>query len=180
MAFHRVRLLMRRSSSRLPGYAGSSSGGIVFTYGVLMADGSLIPASRRRFDNLHTTCAACSVPWFFSTYSRRNSSESSQRWSSPPFLFAAETAGVSSRPVDGALCCCSFASAFTMLPNHQLNSSPFPPKSKCHEILRPNPAHSARESRGRRGAPRLVRGRAGRRNPPLLGASPTLRRTRLF
>jgi hypothetical protein len=35
-AFHRTRLLMRRSSSLSPGYAICSSTGIVLTYGVFM------------------------------------------------------------------------------------------------------------------------------------------------
>src|ERR1051325_543278 len=152
IAFQRTRLLMRRSNSRSPGYGGSSSLGIVFTYGVLTVEGSFTPASRKRFDSLLKTSGACSVPWFFSTYSRMNSRESSHRWSSPPLRSLTDSACFSGRSDTGVVCC-SFVSAFTMLsgrPTDQFDNNPFPTKSKRHEILRPNPAHSARESRVRR------------------------------
>src|ERR1017187_1163241 len=46
MAFQRVTLLMRRSMARSPGYGTSSSGRMVFTYGVLSWMGRSAPAPR--------------------------------------------------------------------------------------------------------------------------------------
>ena len=43
MAFQRMRLLMRRSISRSPGYGGCSSAGMVLTYGVLAVNGRATP-----------------------------------------------------------------------------------------------------------------------------------------
>ena len=42
-AFHRTRLLMRRSMSGLPGIIACSSGGMVLMYGVFAVNGSLTP-----------------------------------------------------------------------------------------------------------------------------------------
>jgi hypothetical protein len=44
-AFHRTRLLTRRSSSALPGISGCSSAEMVLTYGVFAVNGSLTPLS---------------------------------------------------------------------------------------------------------------------------------------
>ncbi len=46
MAFQRIRLLMRRSISRLPGSGVSSSGRIVLTYAVTALNGSATPLTR--------------------------------------------------------------------------------------------------------------------------------------
>ena len=43
---------------------GSSSGGMVFTYGVLIVDGIWMPASRKRFDSLLKMRGACLFPEF--------------------------------------------------------------------------------------------------------------------
>ena len=48
IAFQRMKLLIRRSSSRLPGYGGCLSAGIVLTYGVVAVNGSSTPLRMRR------------------------------------------------------------------------------------------------------------------------------------
>src|SRR5580658_790797 len=65
MAFQRVRLLMRRSMARSPGYGTSASRRMVFTYGVLRWMGRSAPALR-----------ACWV-----RRSKRNAARSGPSWS---------------------------------------------------------------------------------------------------
>src|SRR4051812_4429476 len=67
---------MRVSTFQSPGYAGSSSTGIVFTYGVVVVGGTSMPAARRRSTRLSRKNGACSEPSFFSTYSRTYSRDS--------------------------------------------------------------------------------------------------------
>ena len=59
MAFQRMRLLMRRSMARSPGYGTSSSGRMVFTYGVLRWMGrSDARAARLLGEALQQKCGA--------------------------------------------------------------------------------------------------------------------------
>src|SRR5215211_6809650 len=81
MAFHRIRLLILRSTSRSPGYGTSWSLGTVFRYGVWMLDGPSMPAAWARSMRASRRNWARSGPWARRTASR-DSTHSAVSWGS--------------------------------------------------------------------------------------------------
>src|SRR5436309_10355440 len=89
---------MRVSTFQSPGYAGSSSTGMVFRYGVVVAGGTSIPAARSRSTRLSSRTGACSEPCFFRTYSSTYSSDSNHLRASKADCFLGASADLDGPP----------------------------------------------------------------------------------